>query len=72
MNAGKLVEISTFTEEYSKVFNHNTYAQLPGFAWLSAYSEAEGTWHSRPRMINPKAAIIDKMGDKRAKIIRFD
>ncbi len=69
---GKLIEISTFTEEYSKVFNHNTYAQLPGFAWLSAYSEAEGTWHSRPRMIDPKAAIIDKMGDKRAKIIRFD
>ena len=69
---GKLIEISTFTEKYSKVFNHNTYAQLPGFAWLSAYSEAEGTWHSRPRMIDPKAAIIDKMGDKKAKIIRFD
>jgi len=69
---GKLIEISTFTEKYSKVFSGNTYAQLPGFAWLSAYSRAEDNWHTRPRIIDPKAAIIKKMGDKKAKIIRFD
>ncbi len=66
---GKIIEISFFTDEYSKVFDGNTYAQIPGFAWLSAYRDGES--FERPRETDPITAM-EKIGDENAVIIRFD
>lgn len=66
---GKLIDISFFTDEYSKVFHGNTYAQLPGFCWLSAYRDGES--FERPRELDPVTAI-EKIGDDSAAVIRFD
>ena len=71
---GKLIEISSYSDKYSRVFSNNTYAQLPGFAWLSAYSSSKNpfNWHNRPREIDPVKAIKTKLKDTKATIIRFD
>lgn len=69
---GKLIEISSYTDKYSRVFSGNTYAQLPGFAWLSAYNHYDENWHQKPREIDPKKAITSKLKDKKAVIVRFD
>lgn len=66
---GKLIDISFFTDEYSKVFHGNTYAQLPGFCWLSAYRDGES--FERPRELDPVTAM-EKIGDDSAAVIRFD
>lgn len=64
---GKIIEISNYTDEYSKVFSGNTYVQLPGFGWLTAYHQGD----ERPRELDPEAAV-DKIGDTSAVIVRFD
>lgn len=71
-SANKLIEISCFTNEYSRVFHGNTYAQIPGYGWLSAYFDIEGDNAERPRTVNPNTAIKTKLNDTTAKIIRFD
>ena len=74
---GKLIEISTFTDRCSRVFSGNTYAQLPGFSWLTYYG-VEGTddraqveMHRHRYMTDPKKAILEKLQDITAKIVSF-
>lgn len=71
-SGSQLIENRGHNEEYSYIFDGNTYAQLPGMVWL--------TWMTYPHydaqvyesVCDPEEAIIEIMRDENATIISFD
>ena len=76
-SAAQLLNIQGYTEEYSHIFDGNTYAQLPGMIWLTEedYIPHDGVprpWPPCNYITDPDTAIRDWLQDKHATIIRFD
>lgn len=72
-SASQLLNIEGYTEEYSHIFDGNTYAQLPGMIWLTRTNYSVGGGDFTPNYyIDPDEAITDWVQDKNATIVRFD
>lgn len=71
-SASQLLNIEGYTEEYSHIFDGNTYAQIPGMIWLTR-TDFSPTYSFNPNYYtDPSVAINDWVQDKNATIIRFE
>jgi hypothetical protein len=71
-SASQLLNIEGYTEEYSHIFDGNTYAQLPGMIWLTRTDYSPTYQFTPDYYIDPDKAINDWVQDKNATIVRFD
>ena len=65
----QLLKLGGYTEEYSHVYDGNTYLQLPGFAWAVVYDQI---WEPRIKYTDADEAIHTWVRDQDATIITFD
>lgn len=64
----QLLNLSGYTEEYSHVYDANTYIQLPGFAWAGVYNQVLESI----KYTDADEAIYTWVQDQNATIITFD
>ena len=65
----QLLKLGGYTEEYSHVYDGNTYLQLPGFAWAVVYDQI---WEPQIKYTDADEAIHTWVRDQDATIITFD
>jgi hypothetical protein len=71
-SASQLFVIEGYTEEYSHIYDGNTYAQLPGMIWLAKNDYVIGNPDPEEYLTDPDVVINDWIQDKNATILRFD
>lgn len=71
-SASKLIHIGAYTEEYSHIYDGNTYAQLPGMIWLIKTDYSLDHSNSPEYYLDPDEAASRWMQDKNARIVSFD
>lgn len=71
-SANKLIYIGGYTEEYSHIYNGNTYAQLPGMIWLVKTDYSPEYRNSPEFYLDPEEAIKSWIQDENARIVSFE
>lgn len=65
---GQLVFVANYTKEYSRVYEGNTYAQLPGFAWFA--TQHGDLAANLDKITDPEKAVRTWIYDKTGTIIQ--
>ena len=71
-SASKLIYLGSYTEEYSHIYDGNTYAQLPGMIWLIKKDYSPENSNSPEYYLDPDEAVSRIIQDKNARIVSFE
>ena len=71
-SASKLIHIGGYTEEYSHIYDGNTYAQLPGMIWLIKTDYSLEHSNSPEYYLDPEEAVKSWIQDENARIVSFE